>query len=443
MTHGTGRKLTALAFCLLFAVACTGESGQPLAPTSPSTTTVSPSPASEGATVSGTVNSGGGFAPMLAATTSRITVTVVGAGLSAETDSAGRFVLRGVPTGDVRLRFTSPSLNAEILISGVQRLERIDIVVMANGPTATLQSSSRRGPDGKVEIEGLISAVNASERTVQVGSNLVHVPTVAVIRHGSQMFQFSDMRVGDRVHIRGIPGTSMTEAQEIELQNPAGPGPVGNEVELKGMVQGKSGTCPNLTFTVNGTAVMTNGLTQFKDGPCSAIANGTQVEVEGTLQNGTLVAREVEIRAAQAQVELKGMVQNLSGTCPNLSFTVNGTTAMTNGLTRFRDGPCSAIANGTQVEVEGTLQNGTLVAREVEIRAAQAQVELKGTVQNPPSGTCPNLTFTVNGTTVMTNGLTQFKDGLCAAITSGTRVEIKGVLQTGKVLASRVEIKKD
>ena len=56
---------------------------------------------------------------------------------------------------------------------------------------------------------------------------------------------------------------------------------------------------------------------------------------------------------------------------------------------------------------------------------------------------CPALSFTVNGTNVMTNASTLFKDSRCNAIANGTRVEVKGRLQSGKVQATRVEIKKD
>jgi hypothetical protein len=67
--------------------------------------------------------------------------------------------------------------------------------------------------------------------------------------------------------------------------------------------------------------------------------------------------------------EVKGAVSNLSGTCPALSFTVRATTSVrTNAATRFEDGPCTRIANGARVEVEGRRQaDGSILATEVEI----------------------------------------------------------------------------
>jgi hypothetical protein len=66
--------------------------------------------------------------------------------------------------------------------------------------------------------------------------------------------------------------------------------------ELEGSVSNVSGLCPALTFTVQATAVRTNRTTRFSGGPCSAIANGIRVEVEGTRESdGSIFATEVDI----------------------------------------------------------------------------------------------------------------------------------------------------
>lgn len=67
-------------------------------------------------------------------------------------------------------------------------------------------------------------------------------------------------------------------------------------------------------------------------------------------------------------VERQGAVSNLSGLCPALTFTVQGTTVRTNSMTRFSGGPCTRIANGIRVEVEGPREfDGSIFATEVEI----------------------------------------------------------------------------
>jgi hypothetical protein len=66
--------------------------------------------------------------------------------------------------------------------------------------------------------------------------------------------------------------------------------------ELEGTISNKSGNCPALTFTVQGSTVTTDGNTKFEDQQCSQIANGTKVEVEGTRQaNNSVLAKKVEL----------------------------------------------------------------------------------------------------------------------------------------------------
>ena len=66
--------------------------------------------------------------------------------------------------------------------------------------------------------------------------------------------------------------------------------------EVEGIVADKTGTCPNLTFTVLGTKITTNESTKFEDGNCNDLANGKKVEVKVPLQptNGAYGAAKVE-----------------------------------------------------------------------------------------------------------------------------------------------------
>lgn len=71
----------------------------------------------------------------------------------------------------------------------------------------------------KVEIEGLITAVNTD--SIEVGGQTVLVNSDTVIRHGNRRFELSNLRRGDRVHVRAsrLEGASL-QALEIMLQNP-------------------------------------------------------------------------------------------------------------------------------------------------------------------------------------------------------------------------------
>ncbi len=69
-----------------------------------------------------------------------------------------------------------------------------------------------------------------------------------------------------------------------------------DDIEVLGAVQGLSGTCPNLRFQVGGQPVSTDDGTDFDDGKCTDLKNGTHVEVEGEKgTDGVLLADDVDL----------------------------------------------------------------------------------------------------------------------------------------------------
>jgi hypothetical protein len=85
------------------------------------------------------------------------------------------------------------------------------------------------------------------------------------------------------------------------------------------------------------------------------------------------------------ELELKGTVSELSGTCPELEFTVNNQTVTTDENTDFDDAACSEVRDGGRVEIEAKptgqegqtteqmaegepLEQPALTAEEVELR---------------------------------------------------------------------------
>jgi hypothetical protein len=72
-----------------------------------------------------------------------------------------------------------------------------------------------------------------------------------------------------------------------------------------------------------------------------------------------------------------------------------------------------------------------------------ARAEIEGTINaGSLTGSCAanNRSFMVGTTSVMTNASTQFRDGTCASLAAGSRVEVKGTRQgDGSILAAEVE----
>ena len=302
----------------ILAISCGGD---PSSPTAPSSTGIggrtgaviigqvtSPSTPANPRSTADTLAAAGMLETANTRATASVMVRVLGTDISTTTDGQGQFTLTGVPPGEVRLEFTGPGGSATIIIAGVRVDEEIRISVTLNGRSAKVDSERRNG--------------------------------------------------------RGENGRQ-------------------DQGEVKGPVSGLTGSCPTLSFGVHGTKVTTTAGTQFDDMKCTGIANGTAVEVRGMRQSdGSIAATRVEgddndddddgdddddDRRSPSQTEVKGAVSGLTGTCPTLSFSVQSTRVTTSGSTRFDDVMCTAIRNGSIVEINGMRQpDGSIAAAKVE-----------------------------------------------------------------------------
>lgn len=88
------------------------------------------------------------------------------------------------------------------------------------GPSPGAPTAPGNPGTSRVEIEGLISAIAGT--AITVNSESIHVPVDAVIRHGQRAVAFSELSLGDRVHVRARLQASLLEATEVKLQNPGG-----------------------------------------------------------------------------------------------------------------------------------------------------------------------------------------------------------------------------
>ena len=77
-------------------------------------------------------------------------------------------------------------------------------------PTNTSPGAPTNPVTGKVEIEGLIASITGT--SITVNAQAVLVPATAVIRHGSRTVAFSELVVGDRVHVRASWQDTAVEA---------------------------------------------------------------------------------------------------------------------------------------------------------------------------------------------------------------------------------------
>jgi len=353
------------------------------APTSPSNSAPAPTTpgASAGATISGTVQSGAStLATHSGVSLTGVTVTVVGTAISTNVDGAGHFSLSSVPAGDVQLRFTGAA-DATLPVGAVEATETVDLVINVSGSSASIESEVRNGA-AEAQLEGKIEALP---------------PTTAA-----------------------------------------------------------------LTFKAVGRTVKTDSSTQFVDGGATRsfadLALGMRVHVKGTFANDVMTARWIELQSPQltppttptppedTSASIHGTLKSMSGTKPALTLTVDTTTVHTFASTDVkRRGDfqtLDALQLGQTLHVIGTrTSDGSIDARLIEIDddAVGGEFQIEGAVGGL-KGSCPAVTFGVNGFSIATSGSTTFEGGACSALKNGSKVTIKGTrLADGSVAATSVK----
>lgn len=124
------------------------------------------------------------------------------------------------------------------------------------------------------------------------------------------------------------------------------------------------------------------------------------------------------------EVEVEGLAGTLSGACPAVTFSVSGRTVRVGRDTAFRNGGCSDLRAGARVKVTGRrAADGSIDATRVELDNSVAMVDVDGEVRSV-TGACPTLTLTVGTRVVKTTRDTTFRNGSCADVRTGMRVEI-------------------
>jgi hypothetical protein len=245
------------------------------------------------------------------------------------------------------------------------------------------------GRSHEAKVVGFVSATGLD--SIMVNGILVTAGPGTVIRHGNRHLEMADIAVGDHIVARGAMKTTTTGttfiATEIKVQEQGedddDDGTPAPAAPLKGTISGltPSATGCTPTFTISttpATSVMTTATTTYDDVTCAALANGNLVEVTGAKRaDGVFIATKVELQSGPDEV--KGIVSELTGTasCATpataaLTFKVGpaltATTVKTTGTTTFTGVTCAALANGANVEVEGTKQaDGSITAVTVEL----------------------------------------------------------------------------
>lgn len=308
------RRLGVLAALALGGVAAAcGGGASPVAPGAVS---------ARGAVIRGTVQGQGtGGASTLGASSALHTsssaptlkVSVVGTPLSTSTDAAGQFVLSGVPTGRIELRFEGPGLDARLEIGGLADGQEISITVRVNGGGVVLVSGDDPSPspsaspsptpspvdDDEAEFNGRLDAIDGTTLTV-AGRTVLTDANTKIRQHGDAV-HFSTLQVGQTVEVEGSVqsgGSVLAKKVTIEDDNDddENEDDDGQEVEFEGSIQSISGS----TLMVSDRTVLTDGNTEFRGDQgekvtLSFFKVGDHVEVEGHSQSGdSILAKNIK-----------------------------------------------------------------------------------------------------------------------------------------------------
>lgn len=180
--------------------------------------------------------------------------------------------------------------------------------------------------------------------------------------------------------------TSVVESTDASADGRDGTGTAGTTAgAVRGAISALTGTCPAVSFTIEGKTVKTNAATGYGDGRCAGLANGTKVEVAGTPQaDGSILAAKVRVVPTTASVPapkpaptpvpvptstpaISGAITTVSGACPELKIAVGTKIAGTNRATVFDGRGCGDMKAGLVVSIYGEVRAGstTLLATKV------------------------------------------------------------------------------
>ena len=310
--------------------------------------------------------------------------------------------------------------------------------------TGSVDSNGLTGTADQVvyddEIQGPIATITAAidgKRTATVFNKTIIIDETTTSFDDSN---FADLQVNDIIEVSGFDATTTTiNATFIKK---IGTYPAKTEIELKGTIGNLSGN----SFELAGATVTTDNDTEI-DVPGGSLSNGLFVEVKGNLTSlTTILAEEIELEEdgfeEDEEVSLQGIISNFVSAS---DFTINGQAVNASGAELSPDN--LVLENGLNVEVDGEIDNGVLIADEVELR--QGEVKIKAFVN---SVDIPNSRFTytfmntIGGIQIKTDNQTSFEDEVANTpnfsldqIMPGYFVKIEGINTGSEIIASQVK----
>lgn len=342
--------------------------------------------------------------------------------VSAVNVAAGTFTLLGqlVTTNSST---TYEGLNGLAALADGNTVEVYGVTQSTGGILAT--RVERKAITG-ASLRGRMGNLNTTAKTFTVGTLLVNYTNASVVgtlANGSLV----------KVKAAAAPVANLLNASSVKLSddNAAYSSAGAASIKIKGVAE----SAPSAgKLNVSGTPVDISNAT-LKGG--TVVTAGAFLEIKGSWNGTTLVAREVEFEGSRdvqlgGRNELYGAVSAFTSIS---NFVVNGVTVDASAINGISP---SQIAVGTYLEIKGNVVGNVLKATKIEFKSGNPSggfVEQNGLV----SGFVSVSDFRVNGLRVNASSA-QFEKGSATNLVNGVFVEIKGNLNaSGTLVASKVE----
>ena len=202
-------------------------------------------------------------------------------------------------------------------------------------------------PEAKVfKLQGEISALNTTAKTFKIGTITINYGT-AVVPSSLTLKEGSVVRVRlVTTPVNGIWTARKVQKFEMEMEDR-------NEAEVEGIITAFTSTA---LFSVNGLPVNASGIVVP-----AGVKLGARVEVEGSIVNGVLVAKKVELEEGENvnKVELHGPISLLDKVAK--TFVLRGVKVNYVPATLFIGVTALTLDNGLNLEVKGMLSAGNVI----------------------------------------------------------------------------------
>ena len=366
---------------------------------------------------------------------------IIGTGLtsSGTIDGTGSVFVNGV-------RFDID--DAEIAIDGETAGEDDLGPGMAVRIKGTVAEDGKSGKATRVDVstslEGPVSAIkrnadNSSARLTILGQTVIVERTSTVF----EGVRFGALATGMALEVSGYRDPNgRLRATRVEADDDP------NEVQLEGVV----GALNGLNFRI-GSQPVDASAANLSDLPNSALSAGLRVSVEGRLQNGIIVADDIDPAddlsrglEANAAITLLGSVSGLSGS----TFVVEGLTVDISNTNKARVQTGGLpLSNGSIVEVRGVWDGRRVAARSVTRR--RGRIEFEGSLASVASAT-RSLTLRIGNDTVSvaTDERTLFDDERddikflkLSNLATGDFLRVEALSMGNRLLATRVDREDD